>query len=155
AVQAAIDDGRLPNVEIASGRALAVAAASEIVLLDGMSLDQLNRVALDAPATGLALNERLNEPMLYVAMGEQIATVQLESDASPMRRGTIEMPGAVWDVYWNPATNLVHALGETPDGSAQTVYVIEPHGNAVFADAQLSTDPVAVVLDVQPQRPSA
>jgi hypothetical protein len=33
------------------------------------------------------------------------------------------------------------------------VYVIEPHGNSVFADARLPFEPVAAVMDLQPDRP--
>ena len=48
---------------------------------------------------------------------------------------TLDAPGAVTDVLFDPSTNFVHVLGQTPDGSAPTIYVIEPHANAFFADA--------------------
>ena len=32
---------------------------------------------------------------------------------------------------------MIHVLGRTPDGSSETVYVVEPHSNATYADAQL------------------
>jgi hypothetical protein len=45
----------------------------------------------------------------------------------------------------------VHVLGRTPDRSAWTVYVIEPHGNAVYADAPLPAgmQPAAWAMDVE------
>jgi predicted membrane-bound dolichyl-phosphate-mannose-protein mannosyltransferase len=49
---------------------------------------------------------------------------------------------------------MVHALGDAPDGSGKTVYVVEPHANAVFADARLPFDPRALALDIQPDRPT-
>jgi hypothetical protein len=58
---------------------------------------------------------------------------------------------------------MVHVLGRTPDGSAQTVYVIEPHGtdalapragNAVYADARLPFDASAWVMDAARDYPT-
>ena len=51
------------------------------------------------------------------------------------------------------ADNLIHALGRSPSGRS-TIYVVEPHGNVVFADATLPIDPSALVLDVQPADPA-
>ena len=45
------------------------------------------------------------------------------------------MPGPVTRVAYDDATEMVHVLGRTPDGSASTIYVIETHAKAVFADA--------------------
>jgi len=33
------------------------------------------------------------------------------------------MPNDVRDVFWDPSSNLVHALGRTQDGTADTIYV--------------------------------
>ena len=60
---------------------------------------------------------------------------------APSLSTQIPMPGTVTKAVFNPATELVHVLGRTPDGSASTVYVIEPHANAVYADAKLPFDP--------------
>ena len=64
---------------------------------------------------------------------------------APSIAGQIPMPGTVTDAVFNKATELVHVLGRTPDGSGWTVYVIEPHGNAVYADAKLPFEPQAFV----------
>ena len=57
---------------------------------------------------------------------------------------------------------MVHILGRVPgstgsDGRPWTVYVVEPHGNAVFADARLPAgfDPAALAADVAADYPSA
>jgi hypothetical protein len=64
------------------------------------------------------------------------------------------MPGRISDVLYDDATNLVHAVGLAPDGEGYTAYVVEPHGNAVFADARLPFEPAATVMDVQADRPA-
>ncbi|HEY5474454.1 MAG TPA: phospholipid carrier-dependent glycosyltransferase, partial [Candidatus Limnocylindrales bacterium] len=51
------------------------------------------------------------------------------------------------------ATKIAHALGRTPDGSGWTVYAIETNGDAVFSDARLPFEPVAIGLDSSPQMP--
>ena len=57
-------------------------------------------------------------------------------------------------MLWDAATTNVHVLGRTQDGTAPTVYVVEPRSNSVFADAHLPSEPVAVVMDAQPDRPA-
>ncbi len=57
-------------------------------------------------------------------------------------------------VTFDPSTTFVHVLGRTPGGASPTIYVIEPHGNAIFADAKLPFEPTAWVTDAQPLYPS-
>ena len=71
-----------------------------------------------------------------------------------MQLEAVWLPAAVRDVLFDPGTKLVHVLGRTPDGAADTIYVVEPRANAVFADARLPATPVAWALDAQPERPS-
>ena len=66
----------------------------------------------------------------------------------------MEMPGAVSRVAYDDATEMVHVLGRTPDGSAATIYVIEPHANAVYADARLPFEPEAWAVDVDRPYPT-
>ncbi len=155
ALQSAIDDGSLPGVSIQDGSGIAVATESGIAILDASSLGQLDFIASTSPVTGIdLLAGGLEQPTLYAANGDQLMTVKLPSDGAPAAGATVPMPNQVTQVYWNPATTMIHALGVTQDGSSPTVYVVEPRSNAVFADARLSATPVAVALDVQPQRPA-
>jgi hypothetical protein len=62
------------------------------------------------------------------------------------------MPGRVTDLAWNEPANLVHALGEAPEGGP-TVYVVEPHGNSVFIDVPLPLPADRILADTQPERP--
>ena len=64
------------------------------------------------------------------------------------------MPNQVEKVYWDEATTNVHALGTTQDGSSPTVYVVEPRGNSVFADAPLPFEPQIAVMDAQHDYPA-
>jgi Gpi18-like mannosyltransferase len=154
-LQSGIDDGELPGVSIQQGSGVAVATASGIAILDASSLGQLDFITNQTPVTGIDLMASgLDQPTIYAAAGKQLITVKLPSDSAPMAGETVPMPNTVTQVYWNPATTMIHALGVTQDGSAPTIYVVEPRGNSVYADARLDAQPVAVALDVQPQRPA-
>ena len=76
------------------------------------------------------------------------------------------LPGLGSDVVYDPASQMVHILGLAPGCAGRrrgrvhagpwTVYVIEPHGNAVFADARLADGftPVAWAADIDAEYPS-
>ena len=63
------------------------------------------------------------------------------------------MPGAIRSVVWNEPTEPASTCRGTPAGGP-TVYVVEPHGNALFADVPLPVEPIALLADTQPDRPS-
>jgi len=154
-IQSAIDGGDLPGVSVQQGTGVAVATASGIAILDANSLGQLDFITNAAPVTGIDLMASgLDQPTIYAAAGKQLITVKLPSDGAPMAGDTVPMPNTVTQVYWNPATTEIHALGVTQDGSSPTVYVVEPRGNSIYADARLNAQPIAVALDVQPLRPA-
>jgi hypothetical protein len=154
AVGAALAD--LPAAAIEAGGVLAVSGDDAVRFLDAETLDELMRVDVsgDGPVGGLAL-VRNDKPRLYVAAGPSLQVIDVEAGKAPAVGPTVRMPNQVTDVRWDEATNLVHALGATPDGSGSTVYVVEPNGNAVFADARLPFTPAAWLIDEQPDRPSA
>jgi hypothetical protein len=94
----------------------------------------------------------LREPRLFVATrGGVVSIGGIEGDA-PFVEEVLDMPGPVRDVRWNEATNLVHVLGE--EQGHPTLYVVEPHGTTVFADAELPLEPVAWDLDVRREEPT-
>jgi Gpi18-like mannosyltransferase/predicted membrane-bound dolichyl-phosphate-mannose-protein mannosyltransferase len=173
---AALAGGRLVSLDTADGHqsgALDDAGASALVAVDGrgddgqvavadgagVSLrDPVTLVTADTaslgPASGLVLMRGLDQPTLYVTSAAGLSWVSLPSAGGPIVSGPLQMPGAVRDVAWDDASNLIHVLGRTPDGSADTVYVVEPHANAVFADARLPFATTAWALDTQRDRPS-
>ncbi|MBA2254251.1 MAG: phospholipid carrier-dependent glycosyltransferase, partial [Chloroflexi bacterium] len=152
-LQKLIDDG-LTGVTIESGDTVAVAEETGVAILDDVTLEEVQFVSLTEPARGLAMVRGLDDPALYVATGRQLEVVRLAGDEPATKSNTVKMPNEVRDVYWDEATNQVHALGTTQDGGADTIYVVEPHGNAVYADARLPFPAAAVALDFQPERPS-
>ncbi|CAN5746455.1 hypothetical protein BH24CHL8_BH24CHL8_03990 [soil metagenome] len=152
-LQAAIDEGDLPGVTIESGPAVAVAGSEGITVVDAATLQPLDSVILDEPLSDMALVDGLDDPTIYAAAGEQLQTVLL-AEGGPRTGSVVPMPGEISDVLYDEATNLVHAVGFTPDGEAHTAYVIEPHGNAVFADARLPFEPRVALMDIQPERPA-
>jgi len=150
-LQEGIDDGTLTGVSLESGPAVAVAGTAGAVLLDAETLAELDIIDVGGPASGVGLNEGLDTPVLYIAAPTNVRGFKLQA-GGPASRGTIDMPGGTTTVLWNQPANLVHVVGRTADGQP-TIHVIEPHGDSLFADAVLPFEPVAVVLDTQPERP--
>jgi hypothetical protein len=157
-VQAAIDDGRLAGLRVESLPQVAVADAKGVQLIDPATGQLTATVSIGGPAHGLALTT-VDDSKLYVttepdagttAKG-RIAIVAVSGDAAkngPTLVESMEMPGPVSRIAYDDATEMVHVLGRTPDGSAATIYVIEPHARAVYADARLSIEPTAWAVDV-------
>lgn len=157
AVQAAIDDGRLVGFRIETRPQVAVASPTGLAILSALGADVRTTVALEAAATGLALVTGLDTPKLYVAAGSDVDVVDLgrEPTESPRYESRLPMPAAVEDVRFDPSTRMVHVLGAAPDGRGRTIYVVEPHANAVYADARLPFEPAAWLVDAAPRYPAA
>ena len=151
-VQEAIDAGGLPGVRVESAPLLAVADHRGISILDAWTLDLIAEVPTEPGVTSLALvTDGLDEPTLYAAAGDRLEIVPI-LEGGPGLPDEVMMPGAVRAVAWNEPANLVHVLGDAPTGGP-TVYVVEPHGNAVFADVPLSAEPTVLLADTQPDFP--
>jgi predicted membrane-bound dolichyl-phosphate-mannose-protein mannosyltransferase len=152
-----IDDGELPGVKVENETGIAVGLATGIVVLDGATLNELAFFGTLSAVSDLTLVEQGPEqPSIYATTGDGLVTLVLPLDDAARIDHTVEMPGPVEQVFWNRATTMVHVLGRTQDGTAPTVYVVEPRadGGSVFADARLDTEPQAIVLDVQRDRPA-
>ncbi len=155
AVDAAITAGTLAGVQVQRVPRIAVAGRAGVTFFEPASGTETGQVALDAPATGLVGVSGLDQPLLYVATGSNLTTIKLPTDDTPATRDqTVWMPGAVQRVTFDSASEMVHVLGRTPDGTGSTVYVVEPRGNSVFADAALPFAPVAWAADTAPDYPS-
>jgi len=155
-LQAAIDDGRLPGIRIDKTPLLAVTGAAGVDLVTE-SGTLAGSVALDGGAESAALVSGVEEgTQLYVtttdaATGEpRVAVIAASGDQAkdgPSVTGTFPLPGAGTRIIYDGTSELVEVLGATPDGTGTTVYVVEPHGRAVFADHRLPFLPSAWVLD--------
>ncbi len=155
-LQKLIDDGSVPGVTIQDGTGLAVALSTGVVLVDTDSWRELRFFGSNSPLTDMVLVESgPDQPTLYATEGNEVMTVVLPNDDGARTGTTIEMPNAVESVVWNSATTHVHVLGTSQDGSSPTIYVIEPRSNSVFADALLTAEPAAVVMDAQPDYPAS
>jgi len=157
-LDAAIADGRLADVTVQPRARVAASGADGLVFLAAADAEETSRLDLAGPAGGIAHVTGIDTPRLYATTGSELAVVKLGDNGSsedPALEKRVWMPGPVDRVLYNPATELVHAVGLSPGGSDWTVYVVEPHGNAVFADAVLPLVPVAIALDASPLHPSS
>ena len=172
AVDDAIADGRLPGVEIVDVPRVAVATSDGIAFIDPSTARVSSKIAMAGGAHGLAFVLGIEDAKLYATSGSAddpaYEVVAIGGDAAKNGPVTIggrhPLPGPGTRVAYDDATQQVHVLGRAyaPPGSAPdaaegwTVYVIEPHGNAVYADARLPADmdPAAWALDVESQYPS-
>ncbi|MFO1539100.1 MAG: phospholipid carrier-dependent glycosyltransferase, partial [Chloroflexota bacterium] len=147
-----IEDGRLAGVTFTQVTPLAVAGAAGGTIVDAVTLTTLRVLEGSTPALGVGLlGSGVDRPVLYVAANGEVRSWSMDA-TGPIARDTIVLPGAGGPVLWNDTATLVHVAGTTADG-APTVWVIEPHGDSLFADARLPFTPTALALDLQPDRP--
>ena len=154
-LQKKIDDGEIDGVSIEDGSAIAVGLSTGVVLIDAASFRELAFFGTFDPVTDLTLvTSGPEHPTIYATAGDKLINVILPNDDAARLSKTIQMPNAVERVVWNDATTNVHVLGQSQDGTSPTVYVVEPRSNSIFADARLTAEPQAVVMDVQRDRPA-
>ena len=152
ALDEAIEAGLLPGAEVERAALLAVADDAGISVLDAWTLDPIDEIGTDAPVTALALADpESDEPHLYAAAGAALEVVRVGEDGLGVPDG-MWMPGPVSGLAWNEPAQLMHALGEAPDGGP-TVYVVEPKGRSVFIDVPLPGVPLVLLADTQVERP--
>ncbi len=154
-----ITDGPLAGFAVQSLPEVAAAGTAGVTFIAASTGQKDVLVATSAAALGLA-EVNIDTPTLYVAeANKNVATISIADSSSgapkpPDLLTSFPMPGQVSKVVFDEATKMVHVLGRTPDGSAETVYVVEPHGNAIYADAQLPITSVAWALDANHDYPS-
>lgn len=147
-----IDDGRLTGVTFTQATPIAIAGAAGGTIVDAATLTTLRVLEGSTPALGVGLlGNGVDRPVLYVAANGEVRSWSMDA-TGPIARDTTELPGAGGPVLWNDTATLIHVAGTTADG-APTVWVIEPHGDSLFADARLPFAPVALAMDLQPERP--
>ncbi|MDO8484703.1 MAG: phospholipid carrier-dependent glycosyltransferase [Candidatus Limnocylindrales bacterium] len=168
AVTAAIADGSLPGVAIEDVARIAVATADGIVFVDAARGAVVTTIGLAGGAHGLAVVTGLDDTKLYVTAGDPsdpvYTVVAIAGDSAkdgPADLGSHPLPGPGTEVVYDEASQQVHILGRIAgaagsDADPWTVYVVEPHANAVYADARLPRDfrPVALAADIEPTYPS-
>ncbi|HEX4897507.1 MAG TPA: phospholipid carrier-dependent glycosyltransferase, partial [Candidatus Limnocylindrales bacterium] len=164
--RAATETGRFERTAIAQiadagAGTIALADSRGVAFVDTVTATVATTVELEGPGLGLAFVTNLDKDRLYVTYmapgGPRVAKVVAPGGGGePSLESTFQLPGpsAGW-VGYDLATQMVHVLGSNPDSGAATVYVIEPHGDAVYADAALPFAPAALVLDENQRYPSS
>jgi hypothetical protein len=169
-VNEAIDDGTLPGVSIDSVGRVSVATDTGVAFVDPEKASLISTIVLEGGAHGLAEVTGVDDPRLYATSGtaadphyDVIAIGGDKAKNGPTDKGTglglQPLPGLGSLIAYDEASQMVHILGLAPDagdGGPWTVYVVEPHGNAVFADARLPDGfvPSAWGADFNPDYPS-
>ncbi len=168
AVDAAIADGRLAGVAIVDLPRAAVATDLGVTFVDPSTAVTTSTITMDGGARGFAMVTEIDDPKLYVTTGTATepayAVILVGGDDAangPVDRGSRPLPGLGSRVAYDDATQQVHILGRSPaataaTGTGWTVYVIEPHADAVYADATLPAgmQPAAWAMDVEASYPS-
>ncbi len=161
AIGAAISGGKLTGFAIQPLPMVAVAGRAGVTFISGPTGTLSQLIGTDAAATGLADVTGIDTPKLYVAEADRKVAMLSIGDSSagtlaaPTKLSTFAMPGAVTKITYDDVTKMVHVLGRTPDGTGQTVYVVEPHANATYADAVLPLTSVAWAMDAVHDYPSS
>ncbi|HEX7496841.1 MAG TPA: phospholipid carrier-dependent glycosyltransferase, partial [Candidatus Limnocylindrales bacterium] len=133
-----------------------VAYRDGVGLLDARNVLIKSTIPTDSPATSIALNPdalRAHIYRFYVTAGDSLLLLRMDTTSTPAavsREGDqplARMPGEVTRVVFDDATKIAQVLGRTSDGTSWTVYAVETNGNAVFSDARLPFEPVAIGID--------
>jgi len=156
-VETAIAEGRLPGLAVEQRARVAVAGSNGVTLVATSDASIVDSIELEEPATAIARITGVDDDKLYVGNGARITTILIGGSAAsePRIDRSFWMPSPSSRIAYDSATQLVYALGQRQDGGGPTVYVVEPHGNAVFADTPLPFDPAAWAVDEAPRYPSA
>jgi hypothetical protein len=168
AIDAAIADGSLAGLAIEETSRIAVATSDGVAFIDIARATVETTVNLAGGAHGLAYLSGLDDPKLYATAGDPanptysvIAVGGNSAKGGPADLGSHALPGPGTRVAYDESSQQIHILGQVPgsagdDSDPWTVYVVEPHGNAVYADARLPVDfrPAAWALDIEPMYPA-
>ncbi len=154
-LDSAIASGALAGISVTSVPRVAVADAAGVTFVEPTSGAVTGAIPLVGGATGLVRADGLDSPMLYAATGSSLAAIVIPADGTaPSLAQTVWMPAEISRVTYDAASQMIHALGRTTDGIGWTVYVVEPRGNSVYADARLPFAPAAWATDVNPDVPA-
>jgi C-terminal four TMM region of protein-O-mannosyltransferase/Dolichyl-phosphate-mannose-protein mannosyltransferase len=144
---------------------IAVGTADGIAFIDEVDASVSETFDVGGPVKGLVGINNIEDDPLYATVetedGPKVAVVIAKTGADPRTRldQSFTLPGAAAGrAYYDLASQMVHIEGSasTTDGStgADTIYVIEPHAKAVYADAPLPSVPAAIVMDQNQSYPS-
>ncbi len=163
AVKTAMDAGELPGIEFQPTPTVVVAGSDGLAFVDAEGRP-FAEIPLEGRAAGVAQVSGVDDGSQVYATttaadgSPQVTVVAISGDSAdtgPEISSSFPLPGAGSSVVYDDASELVEVLGQAPDGSGSTVYVVEPHGKSVFADHRLPFAPVALALDHNKLWPSS
>ncbi|HSL33249.1 MAG TPA: phospholipid carrier-dependent glycosyltransferase, partial [Candidatus Limnocylindrales bacterium] len=154
-VDAAVGDGALAGIAVTELPRVAAATADGLTFLLPAAGEVSSDLQLEGGASGVALVTGVDDAKLYFSTnapdGPKFGVVVVggdDADKDPALNRTYPLPGRASWVAYDEASQQVHVLGSAPgDEATSTVYVVEPHANAVYADARLTAEPVAWAMD--------
>ncbi|MEO7663858.1 MAG: phospholipid carrier-dependent glycosyltransferase, partial [Candidatus Limnocylindrales bacterium] len=157
---ARLDLPSVAQLDDAGAGLVAAATPTGVAFIDTVAGTLTTTIAIDGPVHGIALVTNIDKDKLYASYdgpnGPRVAVLDAPgTGTAPTLKSSFELPGdtAGW-VGYDAATQMVHVLGDRPDGSGATVYVVEPHADSVYEDAALPFEPTAIVLDQNQRYPS-
>jgi len=141
---------------------IAVATADGVAFIDSDTGTISTTLDVGSAIGGIVgINDITNDPLYATTVtpdGPELLVIIAKRGEDPRIDGTLVMPGErAGRVYFDLASRMVHIEGSA-DGTGlngpDTIYVLEPHGNAIYADAQLPFIPAAIVMDENQDYPS-
>jgi predicted membrane-bound dolichyl-phosphate-mannose-protein mannosyltransferase len=148
----------------ASDNRILVGTESGVAFIDADTGSVSRTLGVGGPVHGLvAINDIENDPIYASVLrpdGPAVAVVIAASGKDARIDRTFTLPGSTAGrAYFDQAARMVHVEGSVQEGHEgagdDTMYVIEPHGFAVYADARLPYVPSAIVMDDNQQYPSS
>ncbi len=167
AVQKLITAGQLPDVAVQNGSPqVMVAYQNGLGFVNASTLVLTSTLETASPATSIAINYQsltgtnisTGQPS-YVTAGKSLVRINIDQSTTPwtvtkdQTQNLQTMPGEVTKVVFDRSTRVAQILGKTSDGSGWTIYALETNGSAVFSDARLPFEPIALGLDSSPMLP--
>ena len=148
---------------------IAVASDEGLAFIDDVTGTVSNVLDLEGPVGGITATQDLDNNMYATAMtaiGPRVAVILAKSGEAPRVDRTFILPGhKAGRAYFDVASRMVHVegtvdslfggLGPSAAPGTETIYVIEPHANAVYADAPLPSVPAVIVMDDNQDYPSS
>ncbi|HEY4227611.1 MAG TPA: phospholipid carrier-dependent glycosyltransferase [Candidatus Limnocylindrales bacterium] len=148
---------------------IAVGTSNGVAFIDPVTATIDETFDVGGPVKGLVGINNIQDDPIYATVqtadGPRVAVVIAKTGDAPRTHlddqdPVFTLPGAVAGrAYYDTASQMVHIEGSVPtaDGStgADTIYVVEPHAKAVYADAQLGFVPAVMVMDQNEQYPSS
>ena len=141
---------------------IAVGTANGVAFIDRDSGIVSSTLDVGGPVGGVVgINDIQDDPIYATVQspdGPDVVTVIAKRGEGPRIDQTFTLPGErAGRAFFDLSSRMVHIEGSVqggPDNGADTIYVIEPHANSVYADAQLPYVPAAIVMDENQDYPS-